>query len=57
MALVSAAVVKDTKSQVALVSDDDLVSTAVFASLDGRNVLVKLNTTQTVISIETSFTR
>jgi hypothetical protein len=56
-ALVSAAIVKDPSSQIALVSDNDGVSTQVLAFFDGRNVIVKWrDTTQAIIRIEASFT-
>jgi hypothetical protein len=56
-ALVSAAVVEDTRAEITLVTDDDRVSAEVFAPVDGRNVLVKLETGETVIGIETCFAR
>jgi hypothetical protein len=55
--LVGAAVVKDTRTEVALVADDDRVSTEVFAPVDGRDVLTELKTGETVIGIETGFAR
>ncbi len=48
---------KDTRAEVALVADDDRVSTEVFAPVDGRNVLTELKTGETVIGIETGFAR
>ncbi len=56
-ALVGAAVVKDARTEVALIVDDNGVSTKVFAPFDGRLVLVKLQTGQTVIGTETGFAR
>ncbi len=56
-ALVGAAVVKDARTEVTLIIDDNRVSTQVFAPVDGRHVLVKLQTGQTVISTETGFAR
>ncbi len=56
-ALVGAAVVENTRAKVALVADDDRVSTEVFAPVYGGNVLVKRETCETVISIETGFAR
>ncbi len=55
--LVSAAVVKDTRAEIALVVDDDRVSAKIFAPVDGRNVLTELETGETVIGIETCFAR
>ena len=56
--LVSAAVVEDTRAEVALVNDDNQVSTVIFASFDGRNIVVKFaDTRQTILSIETVFAR
>ena len=48
---------KDTRAEVALVADDDRVSAKIFAPFDGRNVLVKRETCETVIGIETGFAR
>ena len=56
-ALVGAAVVEDARTEVALVVDDNGVSTQVFAPVDGRHVLVKLKTGETVIGTETGFAR
>ena len=56
--MVSAAVVEDTRAEVALVNDDNQVSTVIFASFDGRNIVVKFaDTRQTILSIETVFAR
>jgi hypothetical protein len=56
-ALVGATVVKDTRAEIALVADDDRVSTEVFAPVDGRNILTQLKTGEAVIGIETGFAR
>ncbi len=52
---VGTAVVEDARTKVTLVVNDDEVSTQVFAAVDGRHVLVKLETGQTFIGIETRF--
>ncbi len=56
-ALVGAAVVEDTRTEVALIIDDNGVSAQVFAPFDGRLGLVKLKTGETVIGTETGFAR
>jgi hypothetical protein len=56
-ALVGAAVVEDARTEVALIFDDERVSTQVFAPVDGRFVLVKLETCDAVIGTETGFAR
>jgi hypothetical protein len=48
---------KDTRTEVALVFDDDRVSAEVFAPVDGRHVLTELKTGEAVIGIETGFAR
>ncbi len=47
---------EDARTEVALIVDDDRVSTQVFAPVDGRHVLVKLQAGEAVIGIKTSFT-
>jgi hypothetical protein len=56
-ALVGAAVVEDTRAEIALVADDDRVSAEVFTPVDGRHVLTELKTGEAVIGIETCFAR
>ena len=52
MALISAAVMEDSRAVVALVSDDYGVSTLVFASFDGRNILTEWQTSEAIVSVE-----